>query len=140
MSKTITRQKNIASFQDVANETNEDEQTNYVKLMINEIDELNNKLNEERNNNDKNEAYILTLEEDLTNIYNKYKKLKEDINYLENYKELNKMTNEKIKNTIKEKIGGFKSENKYNKMNMEELRKIANDRLKSLKNKLNVVE
>ncbi len=56
MSKVITKTKNIHSFQDVTTDENED--CEYIRMMITEIDELNLKLNEERKKNDKNDVYI----------------------------------------------------------------------------------
>jgi hypothetical protein len=133
MSKTIVKTRNIATFQDV-NDADDEE---YIKMMLAEIDELNNKLNEERRSNDKNETYINILEEELKTTYDKYKKLQDDIKYLKDYKEISKMTNEKIKNTIKEKITTSKKD-KYEAMNINDLRKIANDRLNTLKSKYNI--
>jgi NADH dehydrogenase FAD-containing subunit len=90
--------------------------------MLAEIDELNNKLNEERRSNDKNESYINLLEEELKIIYEKYKKLQDDIKYLKDYKEISKMTNEKIKKTIKEKIITSKKD-EYKAMDINDLKK-----------------
>ena len=106
-------------------------------MMITEIDELNLKLNEERKKNDKNEAYIQILEEELQEIYKKYTKLQDDIKYLEDFKQHSKMSAENIKNKIKEKITTSKTD-KYEKLNTDELRKIAKERLNTLKQKLNV--
>lgn len=135
MSKTITKSRNIATFQDINEDTHDDEE--YIKMMLAEIDELNNKLNEERRNNDKNESYINILEEELKNTYEKYKKLQDDIKYLKDYKEISKMTNDKIRNTIKEKITTSKKD-KYEAMNINDLRKIGNERLNILKSKYNI--
>ena len=135
MSKTITKSRNIASFQDIKEESTEDDE--YIKMMLAEIDELNNKLNEERINNDKNVDYINVLEEELNEIYEKYKRLKDDIKYLEDYKEISKMTSDKIKKTIKEKISTSKKD-KYEAMNINDLRKISKERLNILKSKYNI--
>ena len=135
MSKTIVKTRNVASFQDVIEESTDDEE--YIKLMLFEIDELNNKLNEERRSNDKNETYINILEEELKITYEKYKKLQDDIKYLKDYKEISKMTNEKIKKTIKEKITTSKKD-EYKAMDINDVRKIANDRLNTLKSKYNI--
>ena len=135
MSKTITKSRNIATFQDMNEDTHEDEE--YIKMMLAEIDELNNKLNEERRSNDKNETYINILEEELKTTYDKYKKLQDDIKYLKDYKEISKMTNEKIKKTIKEKIITSQKD-EYKAMDINDLRKIANDRLNTLKSKYNI--
>jgi hypothetical protein len=137
MSKTITKTRNVASFQDTQESNDEDEEI--YKMMLTEIDELNNKLNEERLSNEKNESYILVLEEELKETYEKYKKLKDDIKHLEDYKQISKMTNEKIKETIKQKMN-VSTKDKYKKMDINELRKIANDRLKTLKSKYNIVD
>lgn len=135
MSKTIVKTRNVASFQDVNEEPTDDDE--YFKMMLAEIDELNNKLNEERRSNDKNETYINILEEELKTTYDKYKKLQDDIKYLKDYKEISKMTNEKIKKTIKEKIITSKKD-EYKAMDIDDLRKIANDRLNTLKSKYNI--
>ena len=135
MSKVITKSKNIHCFQDSGE--NESEDCEYIRMMITEIDELNLKLNEERKKNDKNEAYIQILEEELQEIYKKYTKLQDDIKYLEDFKQHSKMSAENIKNKIKEKITTSKTD-KYEKLNTDELRKIAKERLNTLKQKLNV--
>jgi|688.fasta_scaffold372407_2 hypothetical protein len=135
MSKTITKTRNIHSFQDSNLEECEDFE--YIRMMITEIDELNLKLNDERMKNDKNEVYIQILEEELQEIYKKYTKIQDDIKYLEDFKQHSKMSAENIKNKIKEKISNAKTE-KYDKLNTDELRKIAKDRLNILKQKLNV--
>ncbi len=135
MSKIITKTRNIHSFQDSNLEECEDFE--YIRMMISEIDELNIKLNDERLKNDKNEVYIQILEEELQEIYRKYTKMQDDIKYLEDFKQHSKMSAENIKNKIKEKISIVKTE-KYDKLNTDELRKIAKDRLNILKQKLNV--
>jgi len=56
---------------------------------------------------------------------------------LEDFKQHSKMSAENIKNKIKEKIHTSKTD-KYEKLNTDELRKIAKDRLNTLKQKLNV--
>ena len=106
-------------------------------MMLTEIDELNNKLNEERLKNEQNDTYIQVLEEKIKRIYENYKKVKDDLKLLENYKEISKMTNDKIKKTIKDKISTSKKD-KYEAMNIDELRKIAKERLSSLKHKYNI--
>ena len=102
-----------------------------------EIDELNIKLQLERNNNEKNNAYIEVLEEELEKLYKKYEKLSGDIKYLEDFKNVSKLSNEKIKNTIKAKLSST-NKDKYDKLPTDDLRNIANQRLQSLKEKLNI--
>jgi hypothetical protein len=134
--KTITKTKNISSFSDVRNdENNEDDE--YIKMMLLEIDELNKKLNNERQSNNKNDVYIEVLEEELNEIYSKYTKLQNDVKYLENFKEVSKMTNNKTQALIKEKLSN-KDKNKYTELPTDELRKIANDRLNVIKQKFNI--
>jgi chromosome segregation ATPase len=107
MSKTITRTKNISGFQDVR-EDNSNEDDQYITMMLTEIDELNNKLNEERLKNEQNDTYIQVLEEEIKRIYENYKKVKDDIKLLENYKEISKMTNDNIKKQLKKKYQHLK--------------------------------
>ena len=137
MSKTITKSRNIASFQDIKEDKSETEDDEYIKLMMVEIDELNNRLNEERINNDKNVDYIQVLEQELSDTYEKYKKLKDDIKYLEDFKEISKMTSDKIKKTIKEKISKSKQDT-YEILNINDLRKISKEKLNTLKAKYNI--
>ena len=56
---------------------------------------------------------------------------------MEDFKQHSKMSAENIKNKIKEKITTSKTD-KYEKLNTDELRKIAKERLNTLKQKLNV--
>ena len=137
--KTITKTKKIYGMEDIKEKSNDDidDETEYIQMMMLEIDELNIKLQLERNNNEKNNAYIEVLEEELEKLYKKYEKLSGDIKYLEDFKNVSKLSNEKIKNTIKAKLSST-NKDKYDKLPTDDLRNIANQRLQSLKEKLNI--
>lgn len=136
--KTITKTKKIYGMDDIKEKSNDDDDDiEYIQMMMLEIDNLNQKLQSERNNNEKNDAYIEVLEEELENIYKRYEKLSGDIKYLEDFKNVSKLSNEKIKNTIKAKLSST-NKDKYDKLPIDDLRNIANQRLQSLKEKFNI--
>jgi len=138
-----TKQKtNIRTFEDMKKdeiESDEEESTEkYLLECITEIETLNKYLIEEKQKNEKNDDYIKIIEDEYKILGEKYKNINNDLKQLQEHKEISKMTDKNIKEKIKAKLGTIK-ETPYNKLSVEELRKISNERLKQLK-KLNNIE
>jgi hypothetical protein len=145
MSYTLlkTKQKtNIRTFEDMKKdeiESDEEESTEkYLLECITEIETLNKYLIEEKQKNEKNDDYIKIIEDEYKILGEKYKNINNDLKQLQEHKEISKMTDKNIKEKIKAKLGTIK-ETPYNKLSVDELRKISNERLKQLK-KLNNIE
>jgi len=145
MSYTTTKTKvktNIRTLDDIRKSDEEsDEEQNTEKYLlecISEIEALNKTLTDEKQRNESNEDYIKTLEEEYKRLGEKYKSLDNDLKQIEEHKKISKMTDKKIKEKIKEKLGTIK-ETPYNKLSIEELRKMSIDRINKLK-KLNNID
>ena len=78
------------------------------------------------------------LEDEFKILGNRLKALNTDLKQLEEHKKISKMTDKKIKDKIKEKLGTIK-ETPYNKLSIEELRKLSIERINKLK-KLNNID
>lgn len=134
---------NIRTLEDIRKDeidSEEEEQTTekYLLECITEIEALNKTLIDEKQKNETNEDYIKTLEDEYKRLGEKYKTISGDLKQLQEHKEINKMTDKKIKEKIKEKLGNIK-ETPYNKLSLEELRKISKERMNQLK-KLNNID
>lgn len=144
MSYTKTKTKsNIRTMEDIkkADESDDEDEQNTEKYLLEciaEIEALNKTLTEEKNRNETNEDYIKTLEDEYKILGEKYKSLNIDLKQLEEHKKISKMTDKKIKDKIKEKLGTIK-ETPYNKLSIEELRKLSIERINKLK-KLNNID
>lgn len=142
--KTQTKTKsNIRTMEDIrkAEESDDEDEQNTEKYLlecITEIEALNKTLTEEKNRNETNEDYIKNLEEEYKILGEKYKSLNIDLKQLEEHKKISRMTDKKIKDKIKEKLGTLK-ETPYNKLSIEELRKLSIERINKLK-KLNNID
>ena len=141
--KTQTKTKsNIRTMEDIRKDESDDEDEQntekYLLECITEIEALNKTLTEEKNRNETNEYYIKNLEEEYKILGEKYKSLNIDLKQLEEHKKISRMTDKKIKDKIKEKLGTLK-ETPYNKLSIEELRKLSIERINKLK-KLNNID
>lgn len=142
--KTQTKTKsNIRTMEDIrkAEESDDEDEQNTEKYLlecITEIEALNKTLTEEKNRNETNEDYIKNLEDEYKILGEKYKSLNIDLKQLEEHKKISRMTDKKIKDKIKEKLGTLK-ETPYNKLSIEELRKLSIERINKLK-KLNNID
>ena len=141
--KTQTKTKsNIRTMEDIRKDESDDEDEQntekYLLECITEIEALNKTLTEEKNRNETNEDYIKNLEEEYKILGEKYKSLNIDLKQLEEHKKISRMTDKKIKDKIKEKLGTLK-ETPYNKLSIEELRKLSIERINKLK-KLNNID
>jgi len=142
MSYTKTK-SNIRTIEDIrkeAEESDDDEQNTekYLLECITEIEALNKTLIDEKKRNETNEDYIKMLEDEFKILGNRLKALNTDLKQLEEHKKISKMTDKKIKDKIKEKLGTIK-ETPYNKLSIEELRKLSIERINKLK-KLNNID
>lgn len=134
---------NIRTLEDIRKDeidSDEEEQTTekYLLECITEIEALNKTLIDEKQKNETNEDYIKTLEDEYKRLGEKYKAISGDLKQLQEHKEIHKMTDKKIKEKIKEKLGSIK-ETPYNKLSIDELRKISKERMNQLK-KLNNID
>jgi len=134
---------NIRTLEDIRKDeidSDEEEQTTekYLLECITEIETLNKTLIDEKQKNETNEDYIKTLEDEYKRLGEKYKTISSDLKQLQEHKEIHKLTDKKIKERIKEKLGTIK-ETPYNKLSLDELRKISKERMNQLK-KLNNID
>jgi len=134
MSKT-----KVITLQDIKTEKNIEDDTEKLLLeCLTEIENLNKSLYEEKIKNNKNENYIELLEKEIKDLYIKYKNTKEALDKLDEFKKINRMNNEKIKSSLKEKLNSIKS-SKYENLSIEELNEISANRLKKLKEIHNIL-
>jgi len=141
MSKKHRGYSNVMTVEDLNNnckhQKEEDDETNDVLNMVSlQLDTLTQKIQEYHNKSEADDDYIKALEAEYISVKKAYNDIQNDLEAQKEYSTLTKMTSDKVKERVKEKVKLASNIEQLKSLPIEILRDMTKNRLSILKNNI----